>query len=239
MPLIIITIFTLLLGTTLPARAQRAKAVDLGLSVKWADCNVGASSPDQYGDYYAWGEIKPKHYYGYYSAYKHYTILKHNGNNKRIIRKYSYVPLENYGLDNLIELQPTDDAATRRMGSAWRTPTLQEYEELQQKCTFTPTIYRGTHGFWVKNRTAPSDSIFLPMTGYKDYGNIRHYPGTQGHYWTRNLIGDEIHNDSLMNAKMTDFVLQAKCAKITNEGTFNIDFMDRRNGCAIRAVRKN
>ena len=232
MPLIIKTILSLLLVTATPVQAQRAKAIDLGLSVKWADRNVGASSPDQYGDYYAWGEIKPKHYYGNYSAYKHYTLLKRDG-------KYTCVPHGDYGLDNLLELQPADDVATRRMGSSWRTPTLQEYEELQQKCTFTLATYRGTHGFWVKNRTAPSDSIFLPMTGHKDFGNIRYYPGTQGYYWTRNLIGDEIHNDSLMNAKMTDFVQQAKCAIITNEGTLSIDFMDRRYGCAIRAVRKN
>ena len=231
MPLIIITILTLLLGTTLPVRAQRAKAVDLGLSVKWADRNVGASAPNEYGDYYAWGETKTKHYYGSYSIYKHYGSKHYS--------KYNYVPFKHSVIDNLLELQPADDAATRRMGSTWRTPTLQEYEELQQKCTFTLATYRGTHGFWVKNRTAPSDSIFLPMTGHKAFGNIRYYPGTQGYYWTSSLIGDEIKDNSLMNAKMTDFVRQAKCAIITNEGTLSIDFMDRQNGCTIRAVRKN
>ena len=231
MPIRIITILTLLLLAVHPSHAQKAKAKDLGLSVKWADRNVGATAPNEYGDYYAWGETKSKHYYGSYSIYKHYGPKHYS--------KYNYVPYEHSVIDNLLELQPADDAATRRMGSAWRTPTLQEYEELQQKCTFTLATYRGTHGFWVKNRTAPSDSIFLPMTGYKDYGNYRFSPGVQGNYWTSTLIGDEIKDDSLMNAKMTDFVLQAKCAKITNEGTLSIDLMDRRNGCAIRAVRKN
>lgn len=230
MPIRIITILTLLLLAIHPSHAQKAKAKDLGLSVKWADRNVGATAPNHYGDYYAWGETKPKRHYGKYSTYKHYGPLH--------ISKYNYVPLKNSVIDNLLELQSADDVATRRMGSAWRTPTLQEYQELQQKCTFTPAIYRGTHGFWVKNRTAPSDSIFLPMTGYKDYGNYRFYPGVQGNYWTSTLIGDEIKDDSLMNANMTTYVRMAKNVTITTSGTLSIDLMDRRNGCTVRAVRK-
>ena len=52
--------------------AQSAKVKDLGLSVKWADRNVGASSPEEYGEYFAWGEVKTKRYYGDYSGYKHF-----------------------------------------------------------------------------------------------------------------------------------------------------------------------
>ena len=209
MPIRIITILPLLLLAVHPSHAQRAKAKDLGLSVKWADRNVGATAPHQYGNYYAWGETKSKRHYGYYSTYKHYNY------NPRHFSKYNYVPYENSVIDNLLPLQPTDDVGTRRMGNSWRTPTQEEYQELQQKCTFTPAIHHGTHGFWIKNRTTPSDSIFLPMTGYKEWGNRRTYPGVQGNYWTSTLIGEEIHDDSLMNANMTTYVGMAKNVTIT------------------------
>ena len=85
--------------------AQKREAVDLGLpsGTLWANMNVGASVPEEYGDYYAWGEVTTKRYYGYYSNYEHY---------KTHYSKYNYLPFKSSVMDNRIVLEKKDDAAT-------------------------------------------------------------------------------------------------------------------------------
>ncbi|MCM1516575.1 MAG: hypothetical protein NC080_09245 [Paraprevotella sp.] len=213
---------------------QRMKAVDLGLSVKWANMNVGADSPEEYGDYFAWGEVAPKRYYGKYSEYRHYD--------DKCFRKYNYIGVKGSVRDMLLNLQRADDAASRNMGRGWRMPTEDEMKELLDtgKCVITPARLNGTRGLWVKNRKEQSDSIFLPMAGYRDYGTYRFFPGTQGYYWTSTLLTpdslESVVNAEPDKAKVFDKARSAMCMQYAGEGAV-VDLFDRRNGCVIRAVR--
>ena len=152
--------------------------VDLGLSVKWATCNVGASSPEDYGDYYAWGETETKDYYDW-STYKWCK-----GSSTTMTK---YCTRSSYGtVDNKTVLDPEDDGAHVKWGGSWRMPTDAELTELREKCTWTWTTQNGVYG---RNVTSKSNgnSIFLPAAGYREdswfFG-----PGTGGDYWSASLI---------------------------------------------------
>ena len=153
--------------------------VDLGLSVKWATCNVGATKPEEYGDYFAWGETEPKDYYDW-STYKwcngsYDTQTKYNTNSS-------------YGtVDNNTTLDLSDDAARANWGGSWRMPTHEEQEELRTQCTWTWTTQNGVNGYTV---TGPNgNSIFLPAAGYR-YDSSLDYAGSYGRYWSSSLSTD-------------------------------------------------
>ncbi|MCD8291459.1 MAG: DUF1566 domain-containing protein [Prevotella sp.] len=130
--------------------------IDLGLSVKWATCNVGASSPSDYGDYYAWGETSTK------SSYTQGTCSTFNKSMVDISGDSRY------------------DAARVNWGGTWRMPTSDEMNELINKCNWSWTTMDDHYGFKV---TGPnSNSIFLPATGYIDGSSLR-YEGFAGYYW--------------------------------------------------------
>ena len=152
--------------------------VDLGLpsGLKWATCNVGANTPEEYGDYYAWGEVETKSEYswdtykwceGYYS-----TMTK-------------YCTCCSYGkVDNKTVLEPEDDVVHVKWGGSWRMPTKAEILELREKCTWKWTTQNGVNGYRV---TGPNgNSIFLPAAGYRNGAgfNYRHY---YGFYWSSSL----------------------------------------------------
>lgn len=124
--------------------------VDLGLSVKWATMNVGASKPEDYGDYFAWGETEPKDYYDL-STYKWYNSLDST------LTKYCIV-----SLDTRLELN--DDAAYINWGGAWRMPTYDELIELCNECTWEETTLNGVKGYKVISKSN-NNSIFLPAAG--------------------------------------------------------------------------
>ena len=134
-------------------------AVDLGLSVKWATCNVGAEKPEEYGDYFAWGEVEPKEKYDWT------TYLYCKGNRTTMTK---YCNDSNYGYngftDNKTVLDPEDDAATVNWGGAWRTPTGAEMTELREQCKWTWTTQNGVNGYQVVGPNG--NSIFLPAAGY-------------------------------------------------------------------------
>ncbi|WP_455109703.1 hypothetical protein [Porphyromonas sp.] len=134
-------------GTPTPPTppAQEAEYVDLGLSVKWASCNLGANSPEQPGDYYAWGETAPKEYYDW-STYKYAkAVTLEGGSREHRLTKYCTVPAD--GLDGFTDgktqLEPADDAATVRLGAPWRMPTEAEVEELVEGCTWSKETING------------------------------------------------------------------------------------------------
>ena len=134
--------------------------VDLGLSVKWATCNVGADSPEEYGDYFAWGETKPK--------------LSYTEEN------YTYT-------DSPETLSSIRDAASVNMGGSWRMPTLKEQKELIDKCTWTWTTLNGVEGYEVKSKKN-SNAIFLPAAGYRYYGDgDLNDAGSNGSFWSSSL----------------------------------------------------
>lgn len=138
--------------------------VDLGLSVKWATCNVGADSTHHFGNYYAWGETTPKEIYTW-DNYKWCTISAGD----TIITKYN---TDDYyeEFDNKYELDAEDDAASVNMGGKWRMPTYRERLELYEKCTFTWTENynnTGVVGCIVTSNVEGyiGRSIFLPAAG--------------------------------------------------------------------------
>ena len=152
--------------------------VDLGLpsGIKWATCNVGASSPEDYGDYYAWGETKTK------SNYTWKTYKWCNGSYKTITK---YCTDSSYGrVDNKTVLEPEDDVAHVQWGGSWRIPTRAEQDELREKCTWVWTTLNGIEGYKV---TGPNgNSIFLPAAGYRNGTDVNDR-GTHGYYWLSSL----------------------------------------------------
>ena len=131
--------------------------VDLGLSVKWATCNVGASSPEDYGDYYAWGETKTK-------------------------SSYYEENCETYG-KSIGDIKGTSrDVAHVKWGGSWRMPTKAEFDELMNKCTWTWTTQGGHEGYKVTSRKN-GNSIFLPAAGYRG-GTSLDRREEDGSYWS-------------------------------------------------------
>ena len=148
--------------------------VDLGLSVMWATCNVGATKPEEYGDYFAWGETEPKSTYNW-STYKYCngssnTLTKYNTDSSRGT------------VDNKTTLELSDDAARANWGGSWRMPTDAELTELREQCTWTWTSKNGVNGYKVTSQSN-GNSIFLPAAGYRS-GSSLYYAGSYGYYWS-------------------------------------------------------
>ena len=150
--------------------------VDLGLSVKWATFNVGASKPEDYGDYFAWGETTTKSTYDW-STYKYC-----NGSSSTLTK---YNDSSSYGtVDNKTVLDKEDDAAAVNWGGSWRMPTRAEQDELREQCTWTWTSRNGVKGYKVTSRKNGS-SIFLPAAGCRRDSSLD-YAGS-GRYWSSSL----------------------------------------------------
>lgn len=135
------------------------ECVDLGLSVKWATCNLGATTPEQKGDYYAFGELEPKKEY----SWKNYKWAEGSS-----ITRTKYNAKENRGkVDYKTKLDADDDVVRVTLGDDWHTPTLAEIAELMDttKCTWTWTKRNGVDGYEIKSKIN-GNSIFLPHTGY-------------------------------------------------------------------------
>ena len=150
----------------LSAANAQPVAVDMGLSVKWADRNLGADAPESYGDYFAWGETAPKENYSWN------TYAWGNG----AMTKYA----EGFILNR--QLDAEDDAAQVRLGCGWRMPTFTEVQELVYQCDWLLVSQNGVTGYKVTSK-ATGESIFLPAAGYME-GTKRHFPGTAGRYWS-------------------------------------------------------
>lgn len=166
--------------STITVGGSVAEAVDLGLSVKWASWNVGATKPEEYGDYFAWGETKPKWDYDW-STYKFELGTDNNGPFSKYVTKSNY----NYGtVDNKTVLDLEDDAAHVNWGGSWRMPTDAEWTELRTKCTWTRTTQNGVNGRTV---TGPNgNSIFLPYAGHRSGSSLVNYE-PDGRYWSSSL----------------------------------------------------
>ncbi|MBR4849135.1 MAG: toll/interleukin-1 receptor domain-containing protein [Bacteroidaceae bacterium] len=152
--------------------------VDLGLpsGLKWATCNVGANSPEEYGGYYAWGETEEKSNYNW-STYKWC-----NGS-ENSMTKYC-TDSDNGTVDNKTVLDPEDDVAHVKWGGSWRMPTRAEQDELRNECTWSLTVQNGVNGYRV---TGPNgNSIFLPAAGFR-YSTSVLSEGSSGFYWLSSL----------------------------------------------------
>lgn len=180
-------------------------AVDLGLpsGTLWADRNVGADSPEDYGDYFAWGETSPKEIYNN-STYKWCKGWFHT------MTKYCTNRISGT-VDNKTVLDLEDDAAYVNMGAEWRMPTYDEQEELINNCTWTWTSQKGTKGYKV---TGPNgNSIFLPAAGNRresalcDAG-IGEHQASYGYYWSASLSessGSALYLHFYSSGRHTDY----------------------------------
>ena len=152
--------------------------VDLGLSVKWARCNLGATAPEETGDYFAWGEVAPKSCYDWAT----YELCKEEKYN--LIK---YCTKSSFGkADNLKKLESEDDAATASLGKL-RTPTIEEWQELSRECTWTWTDVNGKKGYLVTGSTG--NSIFLPAAGWKESDESQCMDAV-ARYWSSSLDTD-------------------------------------------------
>lgn len=190
--------------------------VDLGLpsGTLWATCNIGANTPEGYGNYFAWGETQPKDTYNW-STYQYC-----NGSNNSLTK---YCNNSSYGYngftDNLTTLLPGDDAATANWGSDWRMPTKAEFDELYNNTTRTWTQQGGVNG-WLFT-AANSNSLFLPAAGCR-WGVDLEYAGGDGNYWSSSLHSS--HPDNAWNFYF-------------NSGSYSMHGSSRSNGRSVRAVR--
>lgn len=189
--------------------------IDLGLpsGTKWACCNVGASRPEDYGNYYAWGETTTKRTYDW-SNYKWCRGA--------FDKQTKYCTKSIYGtVDNKTVLEPSDDAARTNWGSSWRMPTYSEYQELVDKCTHVWTTVNGVSG---RKFTGPNGaSIFLPAAGWRD-GAGSNGRGSYGRYWSSTLYESD------------PFYAYVLCF---HSGTASVNYGNRVNGQSVRPVRSN
>ena len=155
--------------------------VDLGLpsGIKWATFNVGATSPEEYGDYFAWGEVEAK------SDYSWRTYKWCNGS-YTTITKYCTSFLVG-SVDNMAKLELVDDAASVNWGGNWRMPTEAEQNELKNSSytTWDWTILNEVEGYMITSKIN-GNSIFLPAAGYRTDSYLS-YVGSFGGYWSSSL----------------------------------------------------
>ena len=169
--------------TTTPYTAVAGEAVDLGLSVKWSSMNLGATSPTDYGDYFAWGETVPKDIY----SWDTYELC--NGSSTTLTK---YKNSSSYGsVDNKTEFEDynyEDDAARQALGGKWRIPSTAEFDELKEQCTWIGTTQNGVNGI-LGTSIINGNSIFLPSAGYSYYNSYLGHNhdalvGNNGYYWS-------------------------------------------------------
>lgn len=190
--------------------------VDLGLSVKWARCNLGAKEPEEFGDYYAWGEIEKYDF----KDDRHYKFqVKGSGLTK-------YNTKETYGkvVDNIKQLELSDDAAHQILGGGWRMPTIMEVDELIKSCSLVSTTINGVKGLRIRSKIKGYTDkwIFLPAAGYGFYESPPKISSSYDcFYWTSSLY-----------TRRPDSALTVFC-DIVYEGR-----MDRYCGLSIRPVIK-
>ena len=191
--------------------------VDLGLpsGMLWANCNVGADNPEDYGDYFAWGETQPRDYYSW-STYRYChgtsgTLTKYCNNSS-----YGY----NGFIDNLTTLLAVDDAATANWGYEWRMPTQEEWQELFDNTTSTWTTKNGVNGraFTAAN----GNSVFMPAAGSIN-GSSNSSIGSSNYCWSSSLG--------------TSYPYQARCMYFSRSSASCTSQRNRFFGHSVWAVR--
>ena len=156
--------------------------VDLGLSVKWATCNIGACVPEDYGYYYVWGETELKKI----CSWDTYKYCKSFDNMTKYCNSIAYG--YNEFTDTLTTLTPDDDVAYVKWGGDWRMPTQADFDELLNNCDWVWTTQNGVKGYKVTSRKDSSLSIFMPVAGYRQGTMIP--PNSGGKYWSSSLYTD-------------------------------------------------
>ena len=206
-------------------------AIDLGLSVRWACCNVGASVPEDFGSYFAWGETTTKEIYNWdtykYAQDSHDKLTKYCTDNR-------------FGeTDHQTTLVASDDAARVQLGNNWRMPTLNEMKELVERCTWKETTLNGVKGYIVKGPN--KNQIFIPFAEYIYGKDVVHKDLSC--YWT-NEVGTPCHTAQFLyrgkGAYYPENTDQEESAFLFFKGkeTKEISTINRSIGLPIRAVTK-
>lgn len=193
---------------------KHGDCVDLGLSVKWATCNLGASKPEEHGDYYSWGETTLKRDYDDYDE-AHYKFKKPSSSGYHVTSYNKY-----NGTDKKVVLDSCDDAATVNLGEGWRMPTKEEIVELSNQCKVTTTTVNDTQGYLV---TGPNGrTIFLPKVDFKNGSETYDYT----RYWSSSVSND---------CNRAVYLQTVKSGSVVGVGT---DIDERYHGLVIRPVHK-
>ena len=193
--------------------------VDLGLpsGTLWATCNVGANSPEEEGDYFAWGETETKTTY-HWGTYRYCN----DGYFEQLIK---YCNDSKYGFhgftDNLTVLQPGDDAATANWGSGWCMPTKEQWEELYNNTDHSWKEWNGVDGCLFSGKNGAV--LFLPAAGSRLYDELLS-AGSYGSYWSGSLNTGYPHN-------AWDFFFYS--------GGCSMSYYGRDDGRSVRAVRSS
>ncbi len=169
-------------------------AVDLGLSVKWAPINVGATNPYEYGNYYAWGEIEPKENYSQ-STYTQ-PIISNTSSNSIIATKF--------------------DVAYVKWGNGWRLPTSEELDELKENCSKEEITINGING--TKYTSKNGNSIFLPAAGYVQENRLM-YQNVQGYYRKGDVNNDEYFGYSVRPVIDINNPVEITSVELTDDST--------------------
>lgn len=174
---------------------KEPEVVDLGLSVNWATCNLGASKPEEYGGYYQWAgttDVTNKSISLDWS-----NCPYHKGTSSSTTGWTKYVPADKSSFwsgsnnpDNKTVLDPEDDIAHVKLGGNWRMPTIEEWDELKNtsNCSWTWTSINGINGYKVQSKVAgfTDNWIFLPAAGHRSSGSLSDV-GSYGYYWSSSL----------------------------------------------------
>ena len=197
--------------------------VDLGLpsGTLWATCNIGATKPEEYGDYFAWGETSTKDTYDW-TTYKY-----SKGDEEDELTKYcNNSDFGNNGFtDNLTELQRGDDPATANWGSGWQTPSDEQWEELLANTTSELTTQNGVEGRLFTSKKN-GQSLFLPAAGRRWCDEL-YGVGSSGYYWSSSLGTDT--PDGAWTFSFWTFSFDS--------GSYFVDDDSRDGGQSVRAVR--
>lgn len=164
----------------IPINAQHAY-VDLGLSVKWATCNIGATQPWERGEFFSWGETENK-------RINNWDTYKYSEGAHALTKYCSNPDYAWHGLvDSVSVLDPEDDVAHMKWGGTWRIPTKAQIDELLENCTWEWTTLNEVNGYRVTGKKPgyTDRSIFLPVTGEYNDGKVFDYR-LHGYYWSRN-----------------------------------------------------
>ena len=195
------------------------ESVDFGLpsGIRWATCNLGAASPEDYGDYYGWGCSEPYASDDDVTWSLYFRKIGGSGSSSYDCGT-DKDPLKDYVYPNATSIAGTEwDVARRKLGGSWRMPTLQEVEELMNKanCTWEWTMENGVKGYKVTSKHN-GNSIFLPAPGYR-YGNALYNCGSYGGYWSASPFqsNSDIVNYMLLNASYFDWNFYGRCYGFT------------------------
>lgn len=225
------TVNALQMGTTGGVNGRTWIELGLPSGTKWAPCNVGGENPEDFGDYFAWGETQP-HYTveydttwldGYEDGYAWSNYRYCQGNESTLTK---YCNNANYGYngftDDLVTLEASDDAASVNWGGGWCMPTGADFQELIDNCDTTWTVRNGISGMLFTSRNN-GNSIFLPAAGYYSGDDIIE-AGSFGNYWSSSLLYTE------------GYPYGAWYFHFDSDHRYYVDYDERKGGRLVRAV---